>query len=347
MTYNRIFLFGIINVLAMSSMLLLSSCSLSSSASSNDKKIVSSNQAMASDDHVSEIYSSMEQSGETNVSVGDIDEVAPSFKEILEVGTYRNPIHINGSDKDYTIELSEKGFLRIPDSSIFAVDYQKWGDDQKLFPCDEKIIKSMIFQLRKSQVTSGSGDEKLGAGDQDTSVTVVLMTNRKMYAAIEMDSYKDDTIQINVNREEIMDSVIQSGQPAIEVYMAHSSSLHELLREICNVRSADKHTFANADQVQYLDSNHNWKTMTADQLQQMKKILSEAKEERNYAYGCPFDMKLRIHANDKTYTGAVATDSCGLIIIEDTTYEAKTEEQKLQLRTLFPEVNWDGGATSK
>ena len=94
-----------------------------------------------------------------------------------------------------------------------------------------------------------------------------------------------------------------------------------------------------AEAVQYLASDGRWIALSQEQLTEWMALGDEMERISNASTGCPFDLKLQVKADGKQYQVSASTDSCGVLIIEDQTYQL-AEDKRGVLRALFPEAPW-------
>lgn len=92
----------------------------------------------------------------------------------------------------------------------------------------------------------------------------------------------------------------------------------------------------NAAKVEYLSSSGEWKLLNTAETEEFKTIVNGAKKDINYSSGCPFDLQMRITKETGIFDSFYSTDSCGVFIIEDSTYILSQDKRDLMYK-LFEE----------
>ncbi|SFQ47991.1 hypothetical protein SAMN02910358_02367 [Lachnospiraceae bacterium XBB1006] len=85
----------------------------------------------------------------------------------------------------------------------------------------------------------------------------------------------------------------------------------------------------NADGIKYLSRDKEWIELSKKEIEQLQMLCKDAVEIQNYSGGCPFELKIVIESGGKQYQVAYAMDGCGLLIIEDTTYEVNVANREM------------------
>ena len=88
--------------------------------------------------------------------------------------------------------------------------------------------------------------------------------------------------------------------------------------------------------VEYLSSFGEWKFLNTDEIEEFKTIVNGAQKDINYSSSCPFDLQMRITTETGSFDSFYSTDSCGVFIIEDSTYILSQDKRDLMYK-LFEE----------
>ena len=251
----------------------------------------------------------------------------------FDYGTYSTPSRISNPDQYDEIDISADNTLDFPESSVLAVIIHKWGFSPYLMEQENAKIEKLFKLLKEVKVQREEGISQKGDPEQDSEISVVLVTGSANYALVELRSFKDDSIYIRINQENMSDALLLS---------AKSEELHTYLREICGIQRGDIQLLSNADTIMYLSADGAWVTLPDNQVGKLKSMTDGIEEIPNYSTGCPFELKLIIEKNGEKYDTAISTDSCGIIIIGDQTYQLE-KSQRDAIRSFFENVSWDGG----
>ena len=251
----------------------------------------------------------------------------------FDYGTYSTPSRISNPDQYDEIDISADNTLDFPESSVLAVIIHKWGFSPYLMEQEDAKIEKLFELLKEVKIQREEDMSQNGDPEQDSEISIVLVTGSANYALVELRSFKDDSICIRINQENMSDALLLS---------AKSEELHTYLRKICGVQKGDIQLLTNADAIMYLSAEGAWVTLPDSQSGRLKTMTDGIEKIPNYSTGCPFELKLIIEKNGEKYDTAISTDSCGIIIIGDQTYQLE-KSQRDAIRSVFENVSWDGG----
>lgn len=248
----------------------------------------------------------------------------------LDYGTYEQPIRVSNLDNTDEIKLSDQNMLVYPESAVVAVVKNRWGDSSKLLERNEEVTRNFFRLLQNTKMRQEKNARMLKDGEQDTEAAIVAVMASGKYSLIKLRSFKDDFNEIIIEQENASEIMILS---------ANSEELHRKLKEICDLKEGNIQMLADANNIKYL-SDTGWVELTDQEISQFISLTDAADVIPNYSAGCPFDLKLIIESNEIQYTSSYATDTCGILIIEDTTYQLKRENRQA-VEDLFKNVNWN------
>ena len=306
---------------------LVNACSLYSSQKFEETNISSSNKNRKDSCEI-EDFSSISQY--ENEITANIPEFLTGY---LDFGTYEPPVRIPNSTGSYnTLEISSDNKLEFPESIILAIIYDRSGTDSKLWTKNDSKIKEIIGLLqntvvnRKANIRSISNDY-----EQDTEVSFVILKGNGNYALLTFRSFKDNYVEILIQQEDAASE---------DIYYTNSVEIHNMLREICEVETITKEVILNANNIEYFSENEIRVELSEEEIQEFKQLINRAKSIKNYSYACPFDLTVIIEADEKTYSLKVSTDSCGILVIGDTSYQLEKVD-RLKLKDIFKQVEWN------
>ena len=306
---------------------LVNACSLYSSQKFEETNISSSNKNRKDSCEI-EDFSSISQY--ENEITANIPEFLTGY---LDFGTYEPPVRIPNSTGSYnTLEISSDNKLEFPESIILAIIYDKSGTDSKLWTKNDSKIKEIIGLLqnivvnRKADIRGISTDY-----EQDTEVSFVILKGNGKYALLTFRSFKDNYVEILIQQEDAASE---------DIYYTNSVEIHNMLREICKVETITKEVILNANNIEYFSENEIRVELSEEEIQEFKQLINRAKVIQNYSYACPFDLTVIIEADEKTYSLKVSTDSCGILVIGDTSYQLQKVD-RLKLKDIFKQIEWN------
>ena len=251
----------------------------------------------------------------------------------LDFGTYEPPVRIPNSTGSYnTLEISSDNKLEFPESIILAIIYDKSGTDSNLWTKNDEKIKKIIELLQKIVINRKDNARVIDADyEQDTEVSFVILKGNGNYALLTFRSFKDNYVEILIQQEDAASE---------DIYYTNSVKIHNMLREICKVETITKEVILNANNIEYFSENEIRVELSEEEIQEFKQLINRAKVIQNYSYACPFDLTVIIEADEKTYSLKVSTDSCGILVIGDTSYQLEKVD-RLKLKDIFKQIEWN------
>ena len=335
---------GIPNGEKMKTVLLIVSCLMAVMLTTNATVIQSpsvenneSNLSAGNQNHTEPEGNDISDTAESPLSESPLDRkfsVVPDFLYgYLDYGTYSTPSRISNPDQYDEINISADNTLDFPELSVLAVLVHKWGFSPYLMEQEDAKIEKLFELLKVVKIQKEEDIPQNGDQEQDSEISVVFVTGSANYALAELRSLKDDSIYIRINQENMSDVLLLSSK---------SEELHTYLREICGIQRGDIQLLSNADTIMYLSADDEWVTLPDSKAGKLKSMTDGIKKIPNYSTGCPFELKLIIEKNGVKYDAAISTDSCGIIIIGDQTYQVE-KSQRDAIRSVFENVSWDGG----
>ena len=306
---------------------LLNACSLNSS-----KKFEETNISL-SDSHSKgccEIKETTSISQDVNEVMANIPEFLTGY---LDFGIYKPPVKISNTTCNYnSFEISSENKLEFPESIILAIIYDKSGTDSNLWTKNDEKIKKIIELLQKIVINRKDNARVIDADyEQDTEVSFVILKNNGKYALLKFRGFKDNYVEILIQQEDAASE---------DIYYTNSVEIHNMLREICEVETITKEVILNANNIEYFSENEIRVELSEEEIQEFKQLINRAKVIQNYSYACPFDLTVIIEADEKTYSLKVSTDSCGILVIGDTSYQLEKVD-RLKLKDIFKQVEWN------
>lgn len=276
---------------------------------------------------------------EDNSSVTEIDSInnnllIPSFLYgFFDYGTYNTPSRIPNPDNYDEIGVSANDTLVFPELSVLAIVVDKWGYSPYLMTQDDVKI-GQLFDFIKSvkvqkKIASETGSTTVEA-EQDSEISIVLLTGSADYALMVLRSFKDGSIDIRIEQE---------NKAEVIMFTTNSDTVHEYLREICGIQSGDLQLLLNATSIGYLSEDEEWISLSDGLLKELQSLATSMTQIPNYSSGCPFDLRVVIDVNGEKHNAVISTDSCGILIIGDQTYQLDKEQRDI-LRAIFNDAPW-------
>lgn len=176
-----------------------------------------------------------------------------------------------------------------------------------------------------------SASERLES-EQDSEISIVLVTGNAGYSLIELRSFKDDSVKIRIEQENKNDALL---------LYAKDEAVHAYMRELCGVQNGDIQLLLDAVHITYLSAGNEWVALPDSQVTELKSLAGGMVRIPNHSSGCPFDLRLIVETNGEKYDAAISTDSCGIVIIGDQTYQVDKEHRDV-LKTIFEDAPWGG-----
>lgn len=278
---------------------------------------------------------SLETEGESFASQDKIAEETPDFLTgYFDLGVYKKPIRIANSVDNYSnIKCSNENRLELPEAVILSVVFDKWGDGIKLWKQDDEKLKIFIQLLQGVLITSQENIRGMDMDyEQDAEVSFVILKGNGNFALLTLRSFKDDYIEILVEQEDC---------PKKGIYATYSKDIRNKLREICEVEIIAKEMLLNADNIKYLSKNKEWVELSEEKLRDFNRLISKSSDVKNYSTGCPFDLKILVEVGENEYSVKASTDSCGILIVGDKTYQLQKDDRD-EMRNIFTQISWDG-----
>jgi hypothetical protein len=268
----------------------------------------------------------MPSSLETNLEIPDF---LKNYMTYIQSEIYEQPIRIPENKKTEYLEYNNiNHVLSIPESSILGFYIDNWGQKPRLSEGNILTIKE-LFSILKEKTFFYKQKTRLPAdseAEQDTEIFAILLTVDSKFVLFRIRSFKDDYIEIVIERED---------GDVIEL-QSFFGNLHSKLREICGTSHGDIEVLNNAAKVEYLSSSGEWKLLNTVETEEFKTIVNGAKRDINYSSGCPFDLQMRITTETGIFDSFYSTNSCGFFIIEDSTYILSQDKRDLMYK-LFEE----------
>lgn len=251
----------------------------------------------------------------------------------FDYGTYNAPSRIPNPGQYDKISISADNTLDFPELSVLAIVIDKWGSPPYLLEQDDVKIGRLFDLLKEVEIQKeDSTSERRLESEQDSQISLVLLTGSAKYALVVLRSFKDGFVDIHIQQENMNDAILLSTK---------AEMVHDYMRAICGVQNGDIQFLMNAVNIMYLSKDDKWITLPSSQVVELQSLTGEMAKITNYSTGCPFELKLVIETNEEKYDAAISTDSCGIVIIGDQTYQID-KEQRGTLRTIFEDVPWEG-----
>lgn len=248
-----------------------------------------------------------------NAAIDDIVLSSPPnapewLGNLLEFGTYKEKIQV-GNNSDI-LEVSDK--IKIPKSNLISILLETPINDIHLYEDSISDLKEFINIIQQLDVTLIS-EETAVSNILSTSLisqTNIILSNSN-YTAIDIRSYNDGTHIFAVKQN---DSNLYC--------QSESSQLSNLIRQITDLKTLSYEDIQSIIKLDLYTSNDGHIEFNEKELNTFINGIQNSNQIQNLSTGCPFNNKIKATLQNGTVLNMkYSSDGCGILIVEDTTYE--------------------------
>ena len=254
-----------------------------------------------------------DKEGSQKQPVGDIPEFLENY---FEFGTYSKKIRIPNADNMEYVAITEENRIEIPECNVLSILFNTLYNDIVLYEGSPEEIKDFFGEIQKLEFQKEKEyvDTLPLNADCVFEADSIMVNGHSNYIRIHIRSFSDGMHYFDIHQEN--QEVIYAS--------AKSESLLDMVKTMAGLKSIDINKSEGIEKLEAFIDNV-WQPLDEEKKELFQFIIKEKVEKiKNYSGGCPFEYKLKATLHDgETVDIYYASDSCGALVIGDSTYEVE------------------------
>ena len=242
------------------------------------------------------------------------------------LGTYNERIRLANTSNYSNIQLENN--IIIPESTLLSILFNTPLKETFLYKDSKENIICFINELENLTIIKE---------DEQSYNNKFIKSNklRLIETNIFLINAESNYIGINILTDKENHHLITIHQDNNILYASSTSErFSQLILNMTDTKSFNISDINNITKIEYLN-DQKWLSCTTDYVNMFKAGLFDGKPIGNFTTGCPFELILKATLNDgRQYNMKYSTDTCGILIIEDSTFEIDKSYKDL-LRTPY------------
>ena len=241
----------------------------------------------------------------------------PEFLEnYFEFGKKKKKIRIpNARNMEY-VAITEENRMEIPECNVLSVLLDTLYNEVVLYEGTPKEIKDFFGEIQKLEFQKEKEYVDTLPLDADCVFEAdnIMVNGHGNYIRMHIRSFSDGMHYFDIHQEN--QEVIYAS--------AKSESLLDMVKTMAGLKSIDINKSEGIEKLEAFIDNV-WQPLDEEKKELFQFIIKEKVEKiKNYSGGCPFEYKLKATLHDgETVDIYYASDSCGALVIGDSTYEVE------------------------
>lgn len=244
---------------------------------------------------------------------GDIPDFLENY---FEFGTYSKKIRIPNTDNMECVAITEEKRMEIPECNVLSILLDTLYNDIVLYEGTPEEIKDFFGEISKLEFQKKKEYVDTLPLDADCVFEAdnIMVNGHGNYIRMHIRSFSDGIHYFDIYQEN-QDVIYAS---------AKSESLLDMVKTMAGLKSIDINKSEGIEKLEAFIDNV-WQPLDEEKKELFQFIIKEKVEKiKNYSGGCPFEYKLKATLHDgETVDIYYASDSCGALVIGDSTYEVE------------------------
>lgn len=239
----------------------------------------------------------------------------------FEKGTYSEKIRLANNNNNSLVQIYDN--IQIPESRLLSILFNTPMKSYYLYEDTKQNIITVVDRLKELKLDVLSGKEY-------EEVVKTERANKLFETELFLCDSESNYIRISVISDKNALHLIQVYQGEERIYaMGKSFDLLETLYAATGTQKFDKSMVKEIQDI-HVFSNNNWNESSVEYKNIVLKALAESVPISNFSAGCPFDLRLQATMkNGDRYQIKFSTDDCGVMVIEDKSFEVTEEFREL------------------